>query len=145
MSFIKHYSNFNNAPVFSNLLENFFPEFLAAGRDVYGNAPLVNIFETAEYFRLDVAAAGLKKENFKVQVQNNELIIEAQDAENVEDSTEKVLRREFGYNGFRRAFTLPNSVQIDRIEAKYHNGILSVFVPKLVIRKEDNIKEIEIL
>jgi HSP20 family protein len=149
MSFAKHYSNFHNTPVFTNVLENLFGRDVLTdliGKEIY-NMPPANIVENETSFRVNLLAAGFEKENFKVQVLGNQLVITGT-AENVtEENTEKFIRKEFSQNEFKRAFTLPNSVQIEGIDAKYHNGVLSITIPKIVINpyKEEKGISIEIL
>lgn len=149
MSFVKHYSNFHNAPVFSNVFENILGRDVLTdliGKEIY-NMPPANIVENATSFRVDLLAAGFEKENFKVQIIGNQLVISAAAQKTEEENTPKFVRKEFSQNTFKRAFTLPNSVQVEGIEAKYHNGVLSVTIPKMVINpyKEEKGISVEIL
>jgi HSP20 family protein len=135
MSFAKHYSNFHNTPVFSNVLENIFGRDVLTdfiGREIY-NMPPANIIETATQFRIDLLAAGFQKEDFKVQIIENQLVIGAVSEKNKEEKAHKFVSKEFSQIDFKRAFTLPNSVQFENMEAKYSNGVLSVTIPKMVI------------
>ncbi len=133
MSFAKHYSNFNNTPVFSKVFENIFgrdvlTDFIS--KEIYTMAP-ANIVETETEFRIDLLAAGFQKEDFKVHVIENQLVIAALVKKDTEEH--KFVRKEFSQTDFKRAFTLPNSVKLDSMEAKYSNGVLSVTIPKIVI------------
>ncbi len=151
MSFVKHYSNFSNTPVLTNLVENFLgKEFLTDFSAFIGNEtfvmPSANIVETATHFRIDLFAAGLQKSNFKVQVEGNQLTIFVVADQKTADETEKYVRREVVYGNFQRAFTLPNSVQAEKSEAKYTDGVLSVTVPKIIsVDKDEKGIEVEIL
>ncbi len=109
--------------------------------DEVGNwltAPSVNILESKENFRIDMAAPGLTKEDFKIDVVQGVLSISAE--KKVSNSTTpetenqmpelKYVRREFGYSAFKRTFNLPENVDTANISAQYSNGVLQVTVPK---------------
>ena len=135
MSFVKHYSNFQNMPVFSNVLENLFGRDVLTdfiGKEIY-NMPPANIVETDSIFRLDLLAAGFQKEDFKVHIIENQLVIAVEIEKTEAEKTQKYVRKEFSQINFKRAFTLPNSIKAESIEAKYSNGILSISIPKMVI------------
>jgi HSP20 family protein len=94
--------------------------------------PLVNIKETAENFEVEMAAPGMNKEDFKVELDGNLLTIssEKKETNEVKDG-ERYSRREFSYQSFQRSFQLPKEVvDTDKIEAKYENGVLRLVVPK---------------
>ena len=78
-----------------------------------------------------MAAPGLRKSDFSVDLQNGVLRIEAETKEEEEEKTDAFTRREFAYNGFSRSFSLPEYVKQDDINATYENGIL-----RLVLKKE---------
>lgn len=93
--------------------------------------PSVNIRETDEAFQVEVAAPGMKREDFKVELDNNMLRIssERQSQENGKDNT--YLRREFSYQAFERTFELRSDyVETDKIQARYLDGILQINLPK---------------
>ena len=92
--------------------------------------PKVNIKETPESFEVQMAVPGLKKDNFNISVENEELLISAEIEENKEETNEEFTRREFGYASFRRSFILPETVDGDKIKANYEDGILNVVLPK---------------
>lgn len=146
MSFVKHYSNFQNKPVFSNVLENLFGRDVITnfiGKEIY-NMPPANIVETKTYFRVDLLAAGFQKDNFKVQVIENQLVISVATETDETVPKERFVRQEFSQIDFKRAFTLPNSVQLENMEAKYSNGVLSITIPKMVIRPYNEEKGISV-
>jgi HSP20 family protein len=94
--------------------------------------PAVNIKETDDHFAVEVAAPGMRKEDFKVELDNNLLTIssERQD-EHVEKDGERYSKKEFSYQSFQRSFTLPQGmVKEDKIEAKYKDGVLHLIIPK---------------
>ena len=125
---------FNAAqPAFSSLIENFFghgtDELFTLARN---GTPAVNVKEDNEAFRVEVAAPGLKKEDFKVTLDNGLLTISAENRrEHEEKNAEgRYTRREFSYQSFARSFTLPSTVEADRIDARYQDGILHLEIPK---------------
>ncbi|MBA5246194.1 Hsp20/alpha crystallin family protein [Marnyiella aurantia] len=107
--------------------------------------PSVNVLEQKDSFEIQVAAPGIKKENFKIDLERNVLTVGSETREETEqkDFDGSFTRREFNYSSFSRSFTLPDSVDADRIEAAYEDGILKITVPKKDITVE-NIKSIEI-
>ena len=109
-----------------------------------GSVPAVNVLEGTEGYKIEVAAPGLQKSDFKLNLEKNQLTISAQKEQKEEEVTEKYTRQEFKYNSFQRTFTLPNSVDGEKIVASYANGILSVTLPKREEAKEKPAREIEI-
>ena len=94
-------------------------------------APAVNIQDHDHSFIVEMAAPGLRKDDFSVDLQNGVLRIEAETKQEDEEKTDSYTRREFAYNGFSRSFSLPEYVKQDDINATYENGIL-----RLVLKKE---------
>jgi HSP20 family protein len=94
--------------------------------------PLVNIKETNDNFEVEMAAPGMNKEDFKVELDGNVLtIISENKDENEVKEGDRYTRREFSYQSFQRSFQLPKEVvDADKIEAKYENGVLRLLVPK---------------
>ncbi len=98
--------------------------------------PSVNVAENDATFRLEVAAPGLAKEDFKVNIEDNTLTISAENkVENETKEGEKFLRREFGYSTFKRSFTLPETIDVENIKAAYDNGVLHLTLPKIEVKK----------
>jgi HSP20 family protein len=137
-----------------NSLPTFFNPF--AGSRVYGrpvvtrfqntnlNVPAVNVKETETAFQLALAAPGLKKEDLKINVENNKLTIAYQHEEKADETTEKYTRHEFSYSAFERSFRLPKNVNADQITATYTDGILTVELPKIEVKEEKLVKEITV-
>ena len=96
----------------------------------YNNIPAVNVKENEGSFQIEVAAPGLKKEDFKLSLHENRLTISTKQEENKEEKSEKYTRQEFNYTSFQRTFTLPKNVDGEKIEASYTDGILHVGLPK---------------
>jgi len=94
--------------------------------------PMVNVKETNENFEVEMAAPGMNKEDFKVQLDGNLLTITSEkNQENEVKDGERYSRREFSYQSFQRTFQLPKEVvDADKIEAKYENGVLKLVIPK---------------
>lgn len=94
--------------------------------------PAVNVKESDDHFEIEVAAPGLKKDDFKINYDNERLTISCEKKmENEEKDGGKLVRREFSYQSFQRSFTVPEkTVNADKIQAKYSEGILHVTLPK---------------
>ena len=94
--------------------------------------PAVNIRETNENYHVEVAAPGMQKKDFKVELDGNLLTISSEKTDQKEEAdTEKYTRKEFSYQAFQRSFTLPKElVDADKIQAKYENGMLHLLIPK---------------
>ena len=92
-----------------------------------------------------MAAPGFEKKDFKIELLNNLLTISSE--KQVETETkegQQFTRQEFSYQSFSRSFTLPNTVEGEKIQAKYENGILKVAIPKKEEAKPKPVKQIEI-
>ncbi len=99
--------------------------------DTNTTLPSVNIKESAEDFEVEVAAPGLGKKDFNIELSHDLLTISSE--KKVDKETKKgqqFSRREFSYQSFSRSFTLPNTADSEKIEAKYENGILRIVIPK---------------
>jgi HSP20 family protein len=107
--------------------------------------PAVNIKENEDSFMIEVAAPGLTKEDFKVNLDQNRLTISSEKSEEKNETEEKYSRREFSYQSFQRSFTLPEgTVDGDKIAARYNDGILQVTLPKREEIKPKPARTIEI-
>lgn len=94
--------------------------------------PAVNIQETEDGFNVDVAAPGMRKENFNIELDKDVLTISSEDRKEKETEAKegKFTRKEFSYSSFKRAFSLPDSVDTEKISASYTNGVLEITLPK---------------
>jgi HSP20 family protein len=93
--------------------------------------PSVNVKETEKEFFVELAAPGMKKEDFKIELNNHILSISSEKKEEHEEKKEgKFTRREFNYHSFTRSFSLPDSALSDHIEAGYKDGVLGIHIPK---------------
>ena len=106
--------------------------------------PAVNIRETGEAYFVEMAVPGLKKTDFSISIDNNVLSISTELEEKSEAQNESYTRREFGYSSFKRSFTLPETVEDQKIEGKYQEGILSIHLPKKDEAKQKPTRTIKI-
>ncbi len=126
MSLIKR-----NDVLFPTLMNEIFKPDWFGGMDNFKTyVPAVNIKENEKDFELQLAVPGRKKEDFQIEVNENVLTIssETKSEENVEN--ENFTRREFSFASFNRAFTLPETIDEDKIKATYVDGILTFKLPK---------------
>lgn len=122
----------------SDLLKNFFD--VEAGVSM----PAVNIVETKDEYKVEVAAPGLKRDDLKIDLHNNLLQVSSEKENNHEENNENYMRREFCYQSFKRSFTLPRTVDSEKIKATYTDGVLNISIPKKEDAKEKPSREIEI-
>ena len=94
------------------------------------NLPAVNIKEDGNHYTVSVAAPGLKKEDFHIDVENNMLTISSEKEEEQEEKHNRYSRREYSYTSFTRSFGLPDDVKQDDIDARYENGELRITLPR---------------
>ncbi|HNT40649.1 MAG TPA: Hsp20/alpha crystallin family protein [Tenuifilaceae bacterium] len=106
--------------------------------------PSVNIKEGKDEYAIEVAAPGFDKKDFRIDLNNNVLEISSEKEVKEENKDEKVMRREFRYSSFKRTFTLPDTVDTEKIKASYKDGILSISVPKKDEAKVKPTKQIAI-
>jgi len=119
--------------IFNNTLRRFFDGNLWDADETYNRETVpVNVRETDVQYEVDVIAPGCQKENFKVQVQNNELKISFTQDETKKHTDEKAgwVRNEYMQRSFSRQFTLDETVDTTKINAQYVDGILRVVLPK---------------
>ena len=107
--------------------------------------PSVNILEGKESYEVKMAAPGLDKKDFKIELSHGTLTISSEKkSENEAKKGQQFTRREFSYQSFSRSFTLPDTVDGDKISAKYEDGVLKVIIPKKHEVKDNASKSIEI-
>jgi len=94
------------------------------------NVPAVNITERKDDYLVSLAAPGLKKEDFKIDVEGNLLTISSEKEKESEEKDEKHTRQEYSYSSFERSFSLPDEVNKDKIDAHYKDGVLELVLPK---------------
>ncbi|WAC02535.1 Hsp20/alpha crystallin family protein [Lacinutrix neustonica] len=107
--------------------------------------PAVNIKDSSDAFIVEMAVPGLKKSDFDINLDNKMLTVSAEiRTENNDDNDSNFTRREFGYSSFKRTFTLPETVEYEKISATYNDGILSLSLPKREEAKKKPPKSISI-
>ena len=121
--------------LFPSLFDDFFKPWnewfdtSALGRAI--TVPAVNITENVNDYNISVAAPGLKKNDFHINVDGNMLTIIAEKEETKEEKEEEnYTRKEYNYSSFSRSFTLPQEVNREKIEASYEDGVLKLVLPK---------------
>jgi HSP20 family protein len=125
------------------LLSDFFSPASVLGRDFFDmdpnffpsrigiNLPSANITETPKEFKLELAAPGLERKDFDIDVENHTLTISAEKEEEKKEEKGEYSRKEYSFNSFSRSFTLPENIKEGNIDAKYENGVLKVTLPKM--------------
>ena len=103
------------------------------------NLPTANVSESPKEYKLELAAPGLQRKDFNIEIENNTLTISAEQEEEKKEEDGEYSRKEYSFNSFSRSFALPENVKEDGIEAKYVDGILKVTIPK---QKETPIKPV---
>lgn len=144
---------FAKAGIFGEILDEFLNTDITKfmGVDLSMSNPRVNVTETAADFTIELAAPGLEKSDFDLNIEEGRLkIVVNKEEEKKEDgeaelkSDRKVLRREFNFNSFTRSFSLPESVNVNAISAKYESGILTITLEKKDENKADFSRKINI-
>lgn len=130
---------------------NFFDHILnrsisdVVGSDFTMNLPAVNVIEEVGSFTIELAAPGLHKEDFRITVEEDKLLVSVEVKQDSEQSDEQYTRREFNYQSFRRSFFLPEQVRREEIEALYENGVLNIHLPTMEAQETgDQVKRIEV-
>jgi len=130
---IVKYNN-NNNKVFPSLMNEFFnDDFRMNVINNNHSVPSVNSIENDNSFEIDLAVPGMKKDDFTIQLNDKVLVISSENTNSVENNSMRL--NEFNYSSFQRSFTVPETVELDKIKANYKNGILKVKLPK----KKDSI------
>jgi HSP20 family protein len=127
---------FNNNKGANALMPGFNDVFESIFNDTFFNdhmvarVPAVNISETAESFHLELAAPGLKKQDFRISLDQKVLNISVEQQNESKEEDKRFSKREFSYTSFTRSFTLPELADPNRIEAAYEEGVLKVDIAK---------------
>jgi len=137
--------------VVNDLMETgsmFSPDFLDFNNlqnwDISSKLPSVNITESDTEFKIELAAPGLDKKDFKIEVEDKVLTISSEKEEETKEEKENYKRREFSYRSFSRSFQLPADILSEKIDAKYENGVLKLSVPKKEVSVSKPKKEIKV-
>lgn len=114
-------------------MENFFNDFFNndfLSREFAGHVPSVNITEDEHKYNIEVSAPGFEKKDFNVKIEDGVLIISGEHKAEKNEESKNFVRKEFNYGSFYRSFNLVDSIDEDKIDAKYNNGILKLELPK---------------
>ena len=103
--------------------------------------PAVNIIENTKEYKIEMAAPGFEKSDFKVEVDGDILTVTGEMKNEISEENEKFTRQEFTSASFSRSFTLPTSIKEADISCKYTNGILKLIVPKNEVSVQKNTKK----
>lgn len=136
----------NNEPVFPDFFSRMFNDDFDNyfGKANCGYLPAANVAETEDAFEVEFAIPGMNKEDFKISVENNILTVSAEKEEHKEEKEKNYTRKEFAYGSFTRSFSLPRTINHEKIAAGYDQGILKVSLPKKEEAKTQLSREIKI-
>ena len=134
MNLITH----NTHPVFfEDFINNLF------GSNIYNDIPPYNIVDNDKEFLIEFSVPGSDKKDFLLEVEENNLKVSKLSSKN--NKTENnFFKRQFNYSQFEKNFTIPEEVSIEKINSKYENGILKIFLPKIKEFKQTKIKSIQV-
>ena len=122
---------------------NLLPNYIEEG--AWKSTPAVNIYESEQKFEIEIAAPGLEKEDFKIDLKNDYLLVYSEKKDKKEEKEKgKVVRSEFRYSSFQRSFALPKDIDATAINATHKNGVLIIELPKKVEQKDSLVRQIEI-
>jgi len=131
MTLVKFNNKANNAlmPGFNDVFDSIFNDTFFSDRMVT-RVPAVNISESENNYHVELAAPGLKKDDFKLNLERNQLSISVEQTSEQADNQKNYSKREYSYSSFVRSFTLPDSADHGQIEASYTDGILRIDIAK---------------
>jgi HSP20 family protein len=143
-------NTYNALPSLSSWMDDIFSK--SFGNEFMSNfntgmtLPAVNVKDTDDEYVVEMAVPGLKKSDFDINLDNQLLSISAETSTETNEGNDNgnYTRREFGYSSFKRSFSLPDSVETDKISAKYDEGILKVVLPKREEAKKKPAKSIKV-
>ncbi len=117
--------------VFPALMSEIFrPDWFGGIENYQAQIPAVNIKESETDFQLELAIPGRKKEDFNIEIDKDVLTISAEQKSENKEQDQTYTKREFTYSSFKRVFTLPETVNVDGINASYEAGVLHFVLPK---------------
>ena len=137
MTLVKVNNNLGRS--FDGMMKDLFNEFpttvAKTFREDVMNFPPVNIVEKIASYQVELSAPGFEKADFAIKLEGNLLNIGTEKKEEKNEETDKMIRREFTYKGFKRSFTIDEKIDVENICAKYENGILKLELPKKEVLK----------
>lgn len=135
--------NLFTRPLFGSSLFDFNGLGLLDDHD-FALVPNANIIENGKDYQIELAVPGLERKDFKVEVENDILIVSAEKEEEKKTEEKNYRSREFSYNSFYRSFSLPDNLKVDNINAEYHNGVLKITLPKKEVTISKPAKQIKV-
>ncbi len=139
-------NNFGSLVPFAQIVDDLFSKTFTdfnGGSLLKPQVPAINVLEREKEYKIELAAPGLQKSDFKIQMENHSLKISVEKKQEQSEEKENYTRREFSFRSFSRSFELPQNVHAEQISANYENGVLNVILPKRV-ESNQNAKTIEI-
>ena len=128
----------NTEPVFfEDFINNLF------GSNIYNDIPPYNIVDNDKEFLVEFSVPGFDKKDFLLEVEENNLKVSKLSSKDNKPEN-NFFKRQFNYSQFEKNFTLPEEVNIEKINSKYENGILKIFLPKIQEFKQTKIKSIQV-
>lgn len=108
-------------------------------------APAINVLESEKEYTVELAAPGLSKEDFDVNINSDgDLTIKMEKKSEDQEKKGHYLRREFAYSKYEQTLILPNDVQKEHIAARVNNGVLTVVLPKIQVQEQKVARQIAV-
>jgi len=133
---------FNLNPFFGSSLLDFNGGLMS--ENDFSLIPDANIIENGKDYKIELAVPGLERKDFNVEIKDDMLIVSAEKKEESEHEDKNYRTREFSYNSFYRSFALPKNLVVEKVDAKYHNGVLNITLPKKEVEVSKPVKKIKV-
>lgn len=132
--------------IFTGLFDPFFKRQFSdwMGKDFIETIPNVNILETPSAYHVEMAAPGLKKDDFSIKMDGDVVTISGSRQSEQTTEGKEFTRREYNYSSFSRSFTVPQQVDQNKITASYTDGVLKVDFPKMETKEATGAKKIKV-
>lgn len=137
MTLIKYNPNNYRPATFSNFIDRFFNDDFFGGKGVTSFTPQVDIAESEKEFEIQFHLPGVKKEDIKIDLNDDRLTVSGERKINNEKKEKNFHSVESYYGSFSRSFYLPDNVNVEKVDAEYKDGVLSIVLPKDA-KKETN-------
>ncbi len=136
-------ARFSRFPLATDLFNDFFSTISEFDQNK-SQVPAVNIMEDENKYNLEFAVPGMKKEDISINIENDMLIVSGESQTESDEKKNSYTRREFSYNSFNRSFSLPETVDAEKISATYEDGLLNLVLPKKEDAKAKGPREIKV-
>jgi len=144
--------NEKSPALFTDRMPAFFEDFFKPWNELFDghffrkelNIPAVNISDHKNQYILSMSAPGLKKDDFKIDVDGDVLTISSEKDESKEEKEENYTRKEYNYSSFSRSFTLPEGTDKEKVAAKYEDGVLKITIPHNHVIKSPSAKHVAV-